>query len=166
MQCVIGCAGRRSIDWKGRNSGGRNSPRSAPLQWPDPIGIWDYGDTVLNPATSRARRRSRIRSDWQHPRDQTYKAEYWSRGKVFFLGRRQRPVLALSGPLLIFTLPIRLKLRGGRVWLSDPTGRRDCAKPDPTLIAGLKAAHTLLRRGRSGPTRELDEALTVPTTVA
>jgi site-specific DNA recombinase len=66
--------------------------------------------------------------------------------------------LADDAGLLIFTLPIRLKVRGGRVWLSDPFGKRDCAKPDPTLIAGLKAAHALLRGGRSGTKGGMGEA--------
>jgi site-specific DNA recombinase len=60
--------------------------------------------------------------------------------------------------LLVFNLPVRLKVRGGRVWLSDPSGQRDRAKPDHTLIAGLKAAHLLLRARQSGPLRLLREA--------
>ena len=51
--------------------------------------------------------------------------------------------------LMRYILPIRLRLRGGRCWITTPDGAPALpkAKVDPTLVKGLRNAHRLLARG-------------------
>lgn len=47
--------------------------------------------------------------------------------------------------LVVMTLPIRCKLRGGRTWITPPAGSetRRKTKRDPVLLRGLRQAHRL-----------------------
>jgi site-specific DNA recombinase len=54
-------------------------------------------------------------------------------------------------------VPIRLKLRGGRTWVTSPNGTPaiDRARPDPVLIKALRSAHKIAARaGLAGTTSE------------
>ena len=50
--------------------------------------------------------------------------------------------------LLRLTLPLRMRLHGGRTWLLG--GAEPAARPDPVLIRALRAAHALVGRDPAG----------------
>ncbi|MFI4974810.1 MAG: recombinase family protein [Caulobacterales bacterium] len=56
-------------------------------------------------------------------------------------------------------LPVRLKLRGGRIWVVDPSGGsgRSIVPPDRDLIRRLRAAHTVLKASRIQPDASNDQ---------
>lgn len=62
--------------------------------------------------------------------------------------------------LLRVTIPVRMKLRGGRTWLTTPDGRRqvDRVQTDPTLAKALRSAHALLGKLAGGTVGDVEFA--------
>ena len=59
------------------------------------------------------------------------------------LGADERLVAELGGQTLRIALPRRMQLRGGRTWSAGQETASSQAKPDPTLVDGLRRAHVL-----------------------
>jgi len=55
---------------------------------------------------------------------------------------------AADPALLRLTVPVRMRLHGGRTWLIS--GAKPASRPDPTLIKALRAAHAMLRTDAAG----------------
>ncbi len=55
---------------------------------------------------------------------------------------------AADPTLLRLTLPVRMRLRGGRTWVVGCTG--PASRPDPVLIKALRAAHAILVTDTAG----------------
>jgi hypothetical protein len=66
-------------------------------------------------------------------------------GRRLDAGERVAPVDA-DPSLLAVTIPVRVKTRGGRSWMSMPDGKAPGAraKSDPTLVWGLSRSHGVL----------------------
>ena len=67
---------------------------------------------------------------------------------------------AADPTLVRVTIPCRLKLRGGRIVVTDATGQAvdGQPRPDPTLIKALKTAHRLLAEAGDAPIAAPDRA--------
>ena len=71
-----------------------------------------------------------------------------------------RAVIDVSDDALLrIILPVRVKVVGGRTWITTPQGRPAVSKPvrDPTLIKALRSSHDLLTRLNVHPRMSADQ---------
>ncbi|MDP3174806.1 MAG: recombinase family protein [Phenylobacterium sp.] len=80
------------------------------------------------------------------------------------LSAGERAVLDPDGEGVRVSLPMQLRFRGGRTWLSKGEAARHASKPNVALIRGLREAHRVLERLHAGPFGRSTQLTIAPTT--